>query len=72
MGDGNAALDAKLKLHVDDEHRVVVIGTPDGLPDMTDAEILALRRRARELRARYRTAGYAVTDAGGEHPRWRP
>jgi hypothetical protein len=65
-------LDAKLKLDVDDEHRVVVIGTPDGLDRMTEAEILALVRRASEVRAQYKAAGYAVTRWGSEHAKWRP
>jgi hypothetical protein len=69
---GSNELDAKLNLRVDDERRVVVIGTPDGLDGMTDAEILALLRRASELREQYRAAGYAVTRWGAEHPKWRP
>jgi hypothetical protein len=57
---------------VDDEHRVVVIGTPDGLDRMTDADILALVRRASELRTQYKGAGYAVMRWEPEHPKWRP
>jgi hypothetical protein len=72
MDYGKHALDAKLKLQVDDEHRVVVINTPDGLDSMTDAEILALVRRVSDLRTQYRAAGYAVTRWGAEHPKWRP
>jgi hypothetical protein len=67
--DENAALDAKLKLHVDDEHRVVVVGTPGGLDAMTDAEIVALSRRAAQVAAGYKAAGYAVT-WDSEHSRW--
>ena len=58
-----------LKLRVDEEHRVVVIGTPDGLEAMTDAEIVALWRSASRLRAEYAAAGYVVTRES-EHPRW--
>lgn len=70
MGDAGDALEAKLKLRVDDEHRLVVIGTPDGLDAMTDDEIRALLRRASEVRERYRAAGYLVTRWGAHHPRW--
>ncbi len=38
-GRRNEALDAKLKLHADDEHRVVVIRTPDGLDSMSDEQV---------------------------------
>jgi hypothetical protein len=69
---GKHHLDAKLKLQVDDEHRIVIIGTPDGLDRMTDAEILALVRRVSELRTQYKAAGYAVTRWGVEHPKWKP
>jgi hypothetical protein len=72
MDYGKHELDAKLKLHVDDEHRIVIIGTPNGLDRMTDAEILALVRRVSELRTRYKAAGYAVTRWGAEHPKWKP
>jgi hypothetical protein len=65
-------LDKKLKLHVDDEHRVVVIGTPDGLAGMCDGEILALLRRLSELREQFRAAGYFVTHPAAEHPKWNP
>lgn len=72
MGFGSNELDTKLNLRVDDDHRIVVIGTPKGLDDMTDEQILALLRRASELRAEYQAAGYAVTRWGAEHPKWRP
>jgi hypothetical protein len=39
MGFGSDALDAKLNLQVHDEHRIVVIGTPEGLDVMSDNEI---------------------------------
>jgi len=70
MGEGTHALDAKLKLNVDDEHRVVVIGTPDGLDVMAEGEILALLRRVSELRAMYKARGYLVTRWGAQHPKW--
>ena len=70
MGFGSNELDAKLKLRVDDEHRIVIIGTPDGLDGMTDDEILALLRRASQLRTEYKSAGYAVTRWGAAHPKW--
>ena len=69
---GSNELDAKLNLRVDDEHRIVVIGTPQGLDGMTDEQILALVRRAVELKAEYKAAGYAVTRWASEHPKWRP
>jgi hypothetical protein len=47
MGYGSDPLDAKLNLRVDDEQRIVIIGTPDGLDALNDAEILALLRRLR-------------------------
>jgi hypothetical protein len=72
MAVSRSELDAKLNLRVDDEHRVVIIGTPEGLDGMTDEQILALLRRASELRAEYRAAGYAVTRWGAEHPKWPP
>jgi hypothetical protein len=67
---GKHDLDAKLKLHVDDAHRVVIIGTPEGLDRMTDEEIVALVRRVSELLAEYKSAGYAVTRWGAKHPKW--
>ena len=70
MDFGKHDLDTKLKLHVDDEHRVVIIGTPDGLDRMTDDEVVPLVRRVSELRAEYKAAGYAVTRWGVKHPRW--
>ncbi len=72
MGDGNKPLDGRLKLHVDDEHRVVIIGTPDGLTGMGDEQILMRLRRVSELREQYRAAGYVVTHSAAEHPKWRP
>jgi hypothetical protein len=69
---GSDELDAKLDLRIDDEHRVVVIGTPPGLDEMADEQILALLRRAAELRAEYKAAGYAVTRWASQHPKWRP
>jgi hypothetical protein len=71
MGFGSNPLDAKLNLQVDGEHRLVVIGTPKGLDSMRDDETLALLRRAAELRAEYKAAGYAVTRWEPEHPKWR-
>jgi hypothetical protein len=62
-------LDAVLKVLVDDEHRVVVVGTPDGLEGMTDEQIAQLLRRVRDLRARYQVAGYAVTVSTDEYRR---
>jgi hypothetical protein len=73
MGFGSHPLDAKLNLQIDDEHRVVVIGTPTGLDQITDDEIPALLRRAAELRAEY-VAGYVSrarspsTRSGGRDP----
>ena len=72
MADADEPLYAKLKLHVDDEHRVVIIGTPDGLDALDDDQILLLLRRASELSARYRAAGYAVTRWDSQHPRRQP
>jgi hypothetical protein len=69
---GSNELDAKLNLRVDDEHRILVIGTPDGLDRMDDEQILALLRRVSELRAQYQAAGYAVTRWGADHPKWLP
>jgi hypothetical protein len=60
---GKHDLDAKLKLHADDAHRVVI---------MTDEEIVALVRRVSELRAEYKAARYAVTRWGAKHPKWTP
>jgi hypothetical protein len=71
MDYGTNELDPKLKFDVDCEHRVVLIGTPDGLADMTDQQILALLRRVSELRASYQQAGYVVTHSAAEHPKWR-
>jgi hypothetical protein len=68
---GSNKLDAKLNLQVDDEHRVVIVGTPKGLDSMADEEVLALLRRVAELRAEYKAAGYAVTRWEPEHPKWR-
>ena len=68
---GADELDTKLKFDVDDEHRVVVVGTPDGLAEMPDEQILALLRRVSELRAHYQEAGYVVTHSAAEHPKWR-
>jgi hypothetical protein len=68
MAFGSDPLDAKLNLQVDDEHRVVVIGTPK----VTGDEILALLRRVKQLRAEYKATGYAVTRWASEHPKWRP
>ena len=72
MSSGNNQVDRKLKLHVDDEHRMVVLGTPDGIEEMGEEQILALLRRASELRVKYEGAGYTVTHSGPEHPKWRP
>jgi hypothetical protein len=72
MGDGDDALDEKLKVFGDDEHRVVVFGTPDGLDSMLETQVLALLRRAAELRARYEAEGYAVTHSGVASAPWRP
>jgi len=69
MGDADDPVEAKLKVVVDDEHRVVVFGTPDGLDDMTEPDVQALRRRAGELRARYEAEGYTVTYSGA-HAGW--
>ena len=60
----------KQKIHVDDERRVVVIGTPEGLDGMTDAEIVVLLKRASQLRAQFKAAGYIVTWET-EHKQWR-
>jgi hypothetical protein len=68
---GRDERDRRLSIHVDDEHRVVVIGTPTGLPRMSDAEILDLRRRVRELTTGWDTEGYTITWPA-EAPRWRP
>jgi hypothetical protein len=65
-------LDRVLKMHVDDEHRVVVVGTPDGLEGMADEQITALLRRVRDLRAKYQAAGYIVTVSTDEYRKWRP
>jgi hypothetical protein len=62
-------LDAVLKVLVDDEYRVVVVGTPDGLEGMTDDQIARLLRRVRDLRGRYQAAGYAVTVSTDEYRR---
>ena len=71
MAFGSDPLDAKLNLQVDDDHRIVVIGTPEGLDQMADELILALLRRVRELRAEYEAAGYSVTRVPSEHSKWR-
>jgi len=60
-------LDAALKVLVDEEHRVVVVGTPDGLEGMTDEQINALLSRVRDLRAHYLAAGYVVTVSSDEY-----
>lgn len=72
MGREHNDLDARLNLQVDDEHRLVIIGTPEGLDGMTDEEVLALLRRLRELRSGYEAKGYTVTRLPSEHPKWRP
>ena len=72
MDYGSNELDAKLELHVDDEHRMVILGTPDGIERMGEEQILTLLRRASELRVKYEGAGYTVTHSGPEHPKWRP
>ena len=71
MDYGTHDLDPKLKFDVDHENRVVVVGTPEGLAEMTDQQILALLRRVSELRASYQDAGYVVTHSATEHPKWR-
>ena len=60
-------MDAVLKVLVDDENRVVVVGTPDGLEGMTDEQIAQLLGRVRDLRARYQGAGYVVTVSTDEY-----
>jgi hypothetical protein len=72
MSDKNKALDQMLKLQVDEENRVVVVGTPDGLGAMSDEQVVALMRRVAELRTRYKAAGYVVTHFGAKHPSWWP
>ena len=61
----------KLKLDVDEEHRLVIVGTPAGLSEMSDAQVLALLRRVSELRREYEAAGYTVSHSPAEHPKWR-
>ena len=65
-------LDAVLKVLVDDEHRVVIVGTPDGLDGMTDEQVDALLGRVRNLRGLYQAAGYVVTVSTDEYRRRRP
>jgi hypothetical protein len=65
-------LDGVLKVLVDEEHRLVVVGTPDGLEGMTDEQVYALLARVRDLRARYHAAGYAVTVSTDEYRKRRP
>ena len=60
-------LDAVLKVLVDNEHRVVIVGTPDGLDGMADDQVDRLLRRVRDLRARYQAAGYVVTVSTEEY-----
>ena len=60
-------LDAVLKVLVDDERGVVVVGTPDGLEGMTNEQIAQLLARVRDLRARYQAEGYAVTVSTEEY-----
>jgi hypothetical protein len=60
-------LDAVLKVLVDDEDRVVILGTPDGLEGMTDEQIGQLLCRVRDLRASYQAAGYVVTVSTDEY-----
>jgi hypothetical protein len=72
MSDRNEALDRMLKLQVDEEHRVVVVGTLDGLEGMSDEQLAELLRRVSELRSRYEAAGYVVTHFGAKDPSWWP
>jgi hypothetical protein len=72
MAFGSNRLDAKLNVRIDEEHRIVVIGTPKGLERMTDDQILSLLQRAKELGAEYGAADYAVMHSAAEHPKWRP
>ena len=72
MAFGSNRLDAKLNVRIDEEHRIIVIGTPKGLERMTDDQILSLLQRAKELWAEYDAAEYAVMHAAAEHPKWRP
>jgi hypothetical protein len=72
MSDKNKALDRMLKLQVDEEHRVVVVGTPDGLEAMGDEQVDELVRQLTELRTRYQAAGYVVTHFGAKDPSWWP
>ncbi len=60
---GSNRLDAKLNVRINEEHRIVVIRTPNGLNRMTDDQILLLLQRARELWAEYDAAEYAVMHA---------
>ena len=72
MGSESNRLDEKLKLTFDNEHRILIVGVPEGLADMTDAEIAALARRAAVLKAEWRAAGYVVTHDTSPDPKCQP